>query len=329
MRLPMNRRAFLAILGAAVGTPAAAAISSRKKPFRIGYLHPTDSHDVACTAFREALQHAGYVIGVNTILEERFAEDDVARLPALAAELVARHVDVIVAVSPTAIRAARAATGTIPVVMAFSGDDPVKSGFAATLARPGGNTTGLTTVALDMAPKWIELLADLRPGIRSIAVLRSPARADHDAQIAVMRVAAEAQRIRLHVVEVHGVEQYASAFNALSTAGCEAIVVLSGPEFTHNRVRLVELVNEHRLPSVYQFSDFVLIGGLASYGPGIADLSARAVVYVDKILKGANPALLPIEQPRRLFLVLNRKTANALGVAIPPRLLLQADEIIQ
>ena len=325
----MKRRAFLAVVAAAIGPPAGAASTARKTIYRIGYLHPTNALDVACTAFREALQRAGYVVGVNTILEERFAEDDVARLPALASELVAKHVEVIVAVSPTAIRAARAATRTIPVVMAFSGDDPVRSGFAATLARPGGNTTGLTTVALDMAPKWIELLVDLRPGINVIAVLRAPGRADHDAQIAVMREAARMQGIRLHVAEVRGIEQYANAFDALSAAGCEAIVVLSGPEFTHNRVRLVALVNGHRLPSVYQFSDFVMIGGLASYGPGIADLSARAVVYVDKILKGAKPAELPIEQPRRLFLVLNRKTASALGLTIPPRLLLQADEIIQ
>jgi putative ABC transport system substrate-binding protein len=325
----MRRRAFLAILGTAIGTPARAAAPARRDIYRIGYLHPTDPHDVAYTAFREALERAGYIVGANTILEERFAESDIARLPALAAELVAKRVDIIVAVSPTAIRAARAATRVIPIVMAFSGDDPVKSGFAATLARPGGNTTGLTTVALDMAPKWIELLADLRPGTTSIAVLRSPGRADHDAQIAVMRDAAQEQRIRLHVVEVSDVAQYAGAFAALVAAGCEAVVVLSGPEFTRNRARLVELVNGHRLPSVYQFSDFVLAGGLASYGPDIAALSAHSVVYVERILKGANPAELPIEQPRKLFLVLNRKTANALGLTIAPRLLLQADEIIQ
>lgn len=324
----MNRRRYLGIVCLAFGTRARAAVS-RGKLYRIGYLHPTDSRDVAYVAFREALERAGYVVGVNTVLEERFAEDDIAHLPALAAELVAKRVDVIVAVSPTAIRAARAATRTIPIVMAFSGDDPVKSGFAATLARPGGNTTGLTTVALDMAPKWIELLGDLRPGIKVIAVLRAPRRADHDAQIAVMRAAAQSQGIRLDIAEVRGVDQYADAFDGLVDAGCEGIVMLSGPEFTHNRVRLVELANAHRLASVFQFSDFVRIGGLASYGPGIADLSARAVAYVDKILKGAKPAELPIEQPRRLFLVLNRKTANALGLTIPPRLLLQADEIIQ
>lgn len=323
----MNRRGFLAVLGAAIGAPAGAVTTARIH--RVGYLHPSDSHDVAYTAFREALERAGYIVGVNTILEERFALDDIARLPALAAELVAKRVDVIVAVSPTAIRAARAATRTIPIVMAFSGDDPVKSGFAATLARPGGNTTGLTTVALDMAPKWIELLADLNPGIKVIAVLRAPRRADHDAQIAVMRAAAQSQGIRVDVAEVRGVDQYADAFDGLVDTGCEGIIVLSGPEFTHNRARLVELVNAHRLPSVYQFSDFVRVGGLASYGPGITDLSARAVAYVDKILNGANPAELPIEQPRRLFLVLNRKTANALGLTIPSRLLLEADEIIQ
>jgi putative ABC transport system substrate-binding protein len=324
----MKRRTLLGALGV-VSFAAVARDVGGRRVHRIGYLHPTDARDVACVAFRKALKAAGYVVGVNTTLEERFAENDIARLPALAADLVARHVDVIVAVSPTAIRAARGATRSIPIVMAFSGDDPVKSGFAATLAHPGGNTTGLTAVALDMAPKWIELLADLKPDLDAIAILRSPRRADHDAQIGVMRIAAQAQRIAIQVAEVRGVEQYGEALDALAKQGSEAVVVLSGPEFTHNRVRLVQIVNEHRLPSVYQFSDFVEIGGLVSYGPGIADLSARAVAYVDKILNGANPAELPIEQPRKLSLVINRRTAHALGLAIPARLLLEADEIIQ
>ena len=328
MRHRAARRAFVGMACLALAAPLRAAVAPAKA-YRVGYLHPTDAEDVACVAFRQALRRAGYVAGSNTLLEERFAYGDIARLPALAAELVAKHVDVIVAVSPTAIRAARAATHTIPIVMAFSGDDPVRSGFAATLARPGGNTTGLTTVALDMAPKWIELLADLRPGLEVVAILRAPGRVDHDVQIGAMRAAAQAQDMRLHIAEVRGVEQYAKAFDTLAAEGSEAIVVLSGPEFTHNRVRLVELVNEHRLPSAYQFSDFVEVGGLVSYGPGIADLSARAVEYVDRILKGADPAELPIEQPRRLFLVLNRRTANALGLTMPSWLLLEADEIIQ
>ena len=341
----MKRRSFVIALGAAaaVRSPGAAAgarpvaaVGARpaaaapaRRIYRIGYLHPTDSRDVAAIAFRAALAREDYIVGVNTDLEERFAEGDVARLRALADELVAARVDVIVAVSPTAIRAARAATRTIPIVMAFSGDDPVRSGFAASLAHPGGNTTGLTTVALDIAPKWIELLVELRPETRTIAVLRSPARADHDAQIAAMRAESNAQGIGLQAGVVRGVDDYAGALESFVNAGCEAIVVLSGPEFTHYRVRLVGLINERRLPSVFQYSDFVEAGGLASYGPGIADLSARAVTYVDRILKGANPANLPIEQPRKLFLALNRKTADLLGMKIPLPLLLQADELVR
>ncbi len=324
----MYRRSFLGALGMALAATSRTG-ATQQKAFRIGYLHPSNPEDVAYTAFRQALRDAGYVVGSNTVLEARFAGSDVSLLPALAAELVAAGVDVIVAVSPTAIRAARVATTSIPIVMAFSGDDPVKSGFAATLARPGGNTTGLTAVALDIAPKWIELLAELKPGVEAVAVLRSPNRADHDAQIAVMSEAAQARRIRLQVFEVRGREQYAGAFEAMQRQGSEAIVVLSGPEFTANRVHLVEVANRHRLPSVFQFADFVQAGGLVSYGPDIAALSARAVDYVDRILKGADPAGMPIEQPRKLYLVLNRRTAAALGLTVPRWLLLQADRVIQ
>ena len=314
---------------AALGTAQPVAGSEAPRVYRIGYLHPTNSGDVAYAAFSRALQDAGYVVGRNAVIEERFADGDISRLEVLAADLVARRVDVIVAVAPPAIRAARSATSTIPIVMAFSGDDPVKAGFAATLGRPGGNITGLTTVALDMAPTWIEMLVDLVPGAKVIAVLRSPGRADHTAQIDVMRVAARSRGVELHVVEVDIVDRYAASFAAIEAAGGQAIVALSGPEFTQNRVRLVELVSKHRLPSMFQFADFVQIGGLASYGPDIADLSSRAVRYVDQILHGANPAELPIEQPRKLRLVINRKTAAALGVAIPSWLLLQADQLIQ
>jgi len=325
----MNRRTFVG-LGACVlaGLPSTAR-SQQPRVYRIGYLNPTESHDVGAIAFRQALKDHGYVVGQNVILEERFAEDHVERLPALAAELVATRVDIIVAVSPTAIRAARGATQTIPIVMAFSGDDPVKSGFAKTLARPGGNTTGLTTVGLDIAPKWLELLRDFMPGLKAAAVLRSPGRADHTAQIEVLQAAARAYGIRLQIVEVRGVDQYAEAFAAIASAGGQAVVVLNGPEVMHNRFRIVDLATKYRLASVYQFAEFVLIGGLVSYGPDIADLSARSVVYVDKILKGATPAELPIEQPRSLFLVINRKTANAMGLTVPPALILQADQVIQ
>jgi putative ABC transport system substrate-binding protein len=325
----MNRRSLLRVIGCALAAVPSAAHSQRPRVYRIGYLHPSDAQDVAYTAFRRALTDFGYVVGGNTIIEERFADNKVERLPVQAAELVADRVDVIVAVAPAAIRAARAATQDIPIVMAFSGDDPVRSGFAASLAHPGGNTTGITTVGLEVAPKWLELLRELVPGLQAVAVLRSPRRADHTVQIDALEVAAKAYGIRLKVVEVRDVDQYAEAFEAIAGAGCQAVVVLSGPEFLHNSVRLVELVTKHRLPSVYQFAQFVLLGGLASYGPDIAELSSRAMVYVDKILKGANPADLPIEQPRKLFLVINRRTASALGLTVPPPLLLQADQVIQ
>jgi putative tryptophan/tyrosine transport system substrate-binding protein len=325
----MNRRFFLGVVSCALGALPSPAQLQQRKVYRIGYLHPTDSQDVAYTAFIKGLEDLGYVIGGNTIVEERFAEGRAEQLPAMAAELVARHVDIIVAVAPTAIRAARAATQTIPIVMAFSGDDPVKSGFAATLARPGGNTTGVTAVGQDLAPKWIELLRDLVPGLNTIGVLRAPGRADHAAQINELLAVAERIGIRLQVVEARDVDQYADALNAVDRSGSQAVVVLSGPEVTRNRVRLVALVTAHRLPSVYQFADFALIGGLASYGPDIGDLSARAAAYVDKILNGANPAELPIEQPRRFFLVINRRTANTLGLRITPALLLQADQVIE
>jgi putative ABC transport system substrate-binding protein len=212
--------------------------------------------------------------------------------------------------------------------MAFSGDDPVKSGFAATLARPGGNTTGITAIALDIAPKWIEFLRELVPNLKTVAVLRLPGRQDHSAQIGVLRAVAENSGIGLKIVEARNVDEYSEAF-ASAGSNSQGIVVLSGPEFTRNRFRIVELANRYRLASIYQFSEFVSIGGTLSYGPDIGDLSYRAAAYVDKILKGANPAELAIEQPRKLFLVVNRKSANALGLTVPAALTLQADQIIQ
>jgi putative ABC transport system substrate-binding protein len=324
----VNRRLLLSAIGCAL-FGAALLVRAQPRIYRIGFLIPTDLQEGGgYTTLLQALHDAGYVVGKNTIVEARFAENRIERLPAMAAELVAARVDVIVAVSPTAIRAARAATQTIPIVMGFSGDDPVKSGFAASLARPGGNTTGLTTVALDMAPKWIELLRELVPHLQTVAVLRLPGRQDHTAQIDVLRAAAETFRLGLEVVEARSTDDYSEAF-ASAGARSQGIVVLSGPEFTRNRLRVVELATRHRLPSVYQFSDFVSIGGLVSYGPDIRDLIYRVGTYVDKILKGANPAELPIEQPRKLILTVNRKTANALGLTIPQSLMVQADQVIQ
>ncbi|MFO1303133.1 MAG: ABC transporter substrate-binding protein [Burkholderiales bacterium] len=324
----VRRRALIAVAACLAASAWLPARAQAGRTYRVGYLHPTDRSDPGYVAFRGAMTELGYVEGQNTTFDERFAEGRVDRLPAMAGELAANRVEVIVAVSPTAIRAARDATRTIPILMAFSGDDPVKSGFVASLARPGGNTTGLTTIAVDLAPKWIELLGEFVPGITTVAVLRSPGRMDHSAQIEAMRAATAGRGVHLHVVEVRGVDTYEEAFVASVRAGCQGMVVLSGPEFTRNRQRLVDLATRHRMPTVFQFAEFVVAGGLVSYGPDIADLSRRAARYVDQILRGANPGELPVEQPRKLLLVVNRRTAAALGLSVPSSLVLQADRVI-
>ena len=300
------------------------------KIYRIGYLHPATAQDPggAFSALKQALIGLGYS-DRNVKFEERFADGKLERLPSLAAQLVTLRVDVIVAVSPSAIRAARDATATIPIVMAFSGDDPVKAGFVASLARPGGNITGMTSLTSELAPKWIELVVDALPGIQRIAVLGSPIRPDHKEQADIMRAAARSHGIRIEVVEARDLEQYGTAFDNMTRQRAEAVIILSGPEFAQNLGRLAELAAMHRLPSLWQYRDFVVAGGLLTYGPSIPDLSARAAVFVDKILKGANPGELPVQQPTRFDLTINLKTAKALGLTIPQSLLLRANEVIQ
>jgi putative ABC transport system substrate-binding protein len=328
----MHRRTLIGTLvGCVLALPLVVNAQPGGKTYRIGYLHPASSQDPggAFSALKQALAGLGYLVGRNVKFEERFADGKLERLPSLAAELVTLRVDVLVAVSPSAIRAARDATATIPIVMAFSGDDPVKSGFVASLARPGGNITGMTSLTSELAPKWIELLQDAMPGIKRIAVLRSPVRPDHTEQVEVMQDAARPRGVRLQVVEAQNLEQYRPAFEDMKRQRAEAVIILSGPEFAQNLAQLAELAAMDRLPSLWQYRDFVVAGGLLSYGPNIPDLSARAAVFVDKILKGANPGDLPVQQPTRFELAINLKTAQALGLTIPQPLLLRADEVIQ
>ena len=328
----MNRRTLIGTLvSCALALPLVVNAQPAGTIYRIGYLNPATSQDPggAFSALKRALAGLGYLVDRNVKFEERFADGKLERLPSLAAELVTLRVDIIVAVSPSAIRAARDATATIPIVMAFSGDDPVKSGFVTSLARPGGNITGMTSLTSELAPKWIELLQDAMPDIKRIAVLRSPVRPDHTEQVGVMQAAARSRGIRLEVVEARDLEQYGTAFEYITHRRAQAVIILSGPEFAQNLVRLAELAAMHRLPSLWQYREFVVAGGLLSYGPNIVDLSARAAVFVDKILKGANPGELPVQQPTKFELAINLKTAKALGITIPQSLLLRADEVIQ
>jgi putative ABC transport system substrate-binding protein len=298
---------------------------------RVGYLHPAapDDPGQAFVALVAALAELGYVAGRNIRFEERWAEGKLARLAAFAAELVRLPVDLIVAVSPPAIRAAQKATSTIPIVMAFSGDDPVKLGFVATLAHPGGNITGMTSLTSDVAPKWIELLQDAIPGIARIAVLRSSDRPDHDEHVRILQAAADERTVQLHVVAVSGPEQYAAAFEDMARQRDEAVIILSGPEYAEHLKQLAELAIAHRLGSLWQYKDFVHAGGLLSYGPSIRSLSADAASFVDKILRGARPGDLPVRQPTKFERAVNLKTAAAIGLAIPRAVVLSADEVIQ
>lgn len=323
-----RRRTLVAVL---CGCAALPDVDAQPKPraFRIGYLHPTDPQDVAYPAFLRGLKELGYTVGQDLLVEAKFADGKPERLDAMAADMVDQHVDVIVASSPAAIHAARVATRNIPIVMAFSGDDPVKTGIAASLSHPGGNTTGLTAIAADIVAKKLELLLALVPGLKSVAVMRSPRGVDHTAQIDALRVPAQARGIRLQVVEVTEAADYPPAFARIVDADTRSLVVLSGPEFTQQRQQLVSLSARYRLPAVYSFSNFVEIGGLASYGPDIVDLSSRAAGYVDRILHGANPADMPIERPRKLYLAINQTTALSLGLKISQTLLLQADRLIR
>ncbi len=328
----MDRRTLIGtLLGCVLALPLVVNGKPARKTYRIGYLNPATSQDPggAFSALKQALAGLGYLAGRNVKFEARFAGGSLERLPSLAAELVTLKVDVLVAVSPSAIRAARDATATIPIVMAFSGDDPVKSGFIASLARPGGNITGMTSLTSELAPKWVELFQDAMPGIERIAVLRSPLRPDHTEQVEVMQAAARPHGVRLQVVEARDLEQYGPAFEDMTRQRAEAVIILSGPEFAQNLVQLAKLAAVHRLPSLWQFRDFVVAGGLLSYGPNIPDLSAGAAVFVDKILKGTNPGELPVQQPTKFELAINLKTAQRLGLSIPQSLLLRADEVIQ
>ena len=329
----MNRRDFVALLsGAAVGLPVAANAQQAAKVARIGWLtlNLAGAPPVR-EAFLQGLRDLGYVEGRNVVIEYRDAEGKLERLPALAAELVALKVDVIVASSPPDALAAKQATGTLPIVFTSSGD-PVTSGLVTSLARPGGNVTGLSALVPELVGKRLELLKQAVPGISRVAVLWRPGNVVERTENSMLKgadVAARALGVRLQVVEARGPADIDRAFSDMTSARAGALTVFPNPMFTSERRRLVDLAAKNRLPAVYPWREFVDTGGLMAYGPNLADLFRRAATYVDKILKGAKPADLPVEQPTKFELVINLKTAKALGLEVPPLLIAQADELIE
>jgi putative ABC transport system substrate-binding protein len=328
MKQAMNRRAFIAVIaGSVLASARSVAAQPKGRVYRVGFLFP-GSPGLGIAAFEPAIRSLGWVPGQNLILEQRYAHGDLSRLPALAAELVGLKVDVIL-VSSLAIPAARAATRTIPTIMAFAVDDPVEEGWAASLARPGGNLTGVTLHAPELAGKRLELLKGVLPGMRRVGVLAWP-RPGGLGQVRAAEAAARSLGLQVHVVEVQETAQYDGAVETLKRDGADALLVLSSSTFFAERRRIADLAIKHRLPLVAPFREVAESGGLMAYGPNIVELwKQRVPVYVDRILKGAKPGDLPIEQPTKYELVVNLKTAKTLGLTIPQSLLLRADQVIE
>ena len=329
----MDRRAFIRAVGFGLLTaPLGAEAQRAGRVYRLGMLFPTTSPfpgDQRTTAILipPALRELGYVEGQNLVIERRYAEGKLERLPGLTRELVQLRVDVIVAVSAAAIRAARDATATIPIVM-YGNLDPVAAGFVASLARPGGNLTGvLIAPGGTLAAKKLELLKAAVPGAARIALL-APADPNFGRQVQEVQTAALSLGVTLVVVEVRE-GGYDRAFATIAAERPGALFVGAHSSFMRHRKRIIELAAKHRLPAIYEWPEQVEDGGLMAYGTSLSALSRRIAVYVDRIFKGAKPGDLPVEQPTTFELVINLKTAKALGLTIPPSLLLGAGRVIE
>ena len=324
----MNRRVFLsAVTGGLLAAPLAAEAQQPGKVYRIGYL--STSSDSPVEAFRDGLRELGWVEGRDIVIDYRLAEGRPDRLPDLAAELVRLKVDVMVGGGTLVAVAAKNATGAVPIVVIGAGD-PVALGLIESLARPGGNFTGLSfSVGMDTFGKELELLKETVPKVRRVAILSNPANPAHALTIGNVKAAAQSCGVRLQLLEAGEPNQFDGAFAAMAKARAEALLVAAEPMFSLHRARLADLAAKNRLPAAYGYRAHVEAGGLMSYGPRVPDLFRRAATYVDKILRGTKPADLPVEQPTKFELVINLKTAKALGLTIPPSLLGRADEVIQ
>jgi putative ABC transport system substrate-binding protein len=325
----MERRTFLALIPASLlAAPLAAEAQQARKVYRIGVLHLTPDLS-RMQAFRDGLSKLGYSEGQDIAILDRLAEGKVDRLPELAAELVRLKVDVMVTGGTTTTYAAKQATSTIPIVMAAD-DSPVEDGFIVSLGRPGTNITGLITLSRELNGKRLALLREAIPKIAQVAVLSNPANRSSGPGLSTTKAAAQSIGLHLVPIEVRGPDEFEGAFSAIAKARAQALVLgHQDPIFHVHAQRVASLALKSRLPAVFYLKDFAEYGGLMSYAPSYPDLFRRAAVYVDKILKGAKPADLPVEQPAKFELLINLKTAKALGLTIPPSLLLRADQVIE
>jgi ABC-type uncharacterized transport system substrate-binding protein len=332
----IKRRDFITLLGAVAAWPLAARAQQGTKIPRIGLLTPghsegPDASRVTLDSLVAGLRELGYREGQNIAIERRFGESNLDRLRELAAELVGRHVDVIVALSTTAARPAKQATSTIPIV-AIAMADPVEDELVASLARPGGNVTGTTFLGPELVPKRLQLLKEVVPRLSRVAVLWHP-RAYGDRTMAGMlkeiEGAAQTLGIQLQLVPAAGPDDFAGAFTAMIREHADALILFPSPMLFGEYSRIASIAANNRLPAMYAAREGPDAGGLMSYGVNLADLSRRTATYVDKILKGAKPAELPVEQPTKFELIINLKTARALGLTITREFLLLADDVIE
>jgi putative tryptophan/tyrosine transport system substrate-binding protein len=326
-----TRRMFLGTLaGGLLAVPLAAEAQPPTNVPRVGYLSD-ESSSLGSASFEfiaQGLRGLGYQVGRNIVFEHRYAEGKTKVLPGLAAGLVRLKVDVIVTVGTQATRAAKNATGTIPIVFTRIAD-PVALGLVASLARPSENLTGVSILTIDVAAKWLELLTEAMPGVKRVGVLWDPTFPPAALQLKEMERAARVLNVELQPVAVRAAEALDAAVRAVVGQGTQALIVVPGLLFTEQGHRLAELAVQRRLPTMWPRRELVEAGGLMSYGTNFSDMYRRAATYVDKILKGAKPADLPVEQPTKFELVINLRTAKALGLTIPPSLLARADELIQ
>jgi putative ABC transport system substrate-binding protein len=325
----MKRREFIGLVGGAVAWPAAAGAQQLGKVYRIGVfsagsppLTPT------FTAFPNALSALGWIEGQNILLENRFADNRLEHLPELAAELVRLKVDIIVTYGTLAPLAAKRATSTIPIVMCDAGD-PVASRLVVSLARPGGNVTGLSLMSPDLAPKRVQMLKELLPALSRVAVLWNAAN-PYPARVFKETVsAAKSLGIEVDSIQVRGSADFDDAFNLLMKRRPDALIAVEDPLIGAHRKQITDYAVKSRLPSMYGLREYADAGGLMSYGPNLVELRRRAAGYVDQIIKGAKPADMPIQQPTKFEMIINLNTAKALGLTVPPSLLARADEMIE
>jgi ABC-type uncharacterized transport system substrate-binding protein len=327
----MNRRDFITLLGSAAAMPLVARAQQPTSTIRrIGILIPESMLAARglLEAFRQGLKEMGWVEGQNIAFEYRSADGKGDALPKIAAELVQLRLDAILAEGTTAIQAAKNATQSIPIVMATS-NDPVASGLITTLNQPGGNVTGLSLQSSQLAGKRLQLLTEIVPKLAHLVVLSNPTNPSHALAVQEMRVAAQSFRVGLGVVEASAPDKFDSAFATVAAVRAGSLVVLPDPMFFGQHRQIVARTAASHLPSLFPEKEAVEAGGLMAYGPSVPASFRRAAAYVDKILRGAKPADLPVEQPTKFEVAINLKTAKALGLAVPQTLLVAADEVIE